>query len=274
MKKNLFILILIITFVSGCSLNGDMKEYRDNGDDKSNIDNYIGMKYESKNEIKCEEMKSSKFLSNSLFVTEDSKIYQYGFDKLFSNEQNCLRIDDKLDYGWSGPVTLSKIVGLRGSEAIDTKYQQILFYGESNKLFVGGTYDYVVKNLKEWYFTSPYIIERKDGKLYAVVESNSPFVEKEIKGDIPANETIISINGGVVKTDKGYYVIKEKISNIEQCEKYEDIKCESEYYIESSKVLNNLKDKIYIAYSDSYRENNNTIQIYAKNNYIYSIQID
>lgn len=269
MKKSLFVMVVAL-FLTGCSLNENMKNYEDHGNNQKGIDDYIGINYESKHEIKCDEMKNAKLMSDSLFVTTDGKVYHYGYDKLFSNDQNCKQFDDELDTGWSGPITISEIVGLRHSELIDSEMHQITTSTDSNKMGVVGSYNHKVENIKEWYFSYPSFIIRENDKMYVLGDSN----KQEINNSLPSSEKILYVNGGVIKTDKGYYILKFKISNKEECEKYDDVECKLEYYIESNDTLNKLKDKIVIAYSRGYDSDDYNISFYAKNNTIYSIKMD
>ncbi len=269
MRKKLIVMFLLLVVITGCS-NNKSKESNDNNSKK--VDDYIGINYETKHEIKCEEMKNAKLMSESLFVTTDGKVYHYGFDNLYSNEQNCKKFDDELDTWWSGPVTISEIVGLRYTELIDSKMHQITTSTDTNKMGVVGSYNHRVENIKEWYFSSPGFIIRENDKMYALGEYNND--KQEINNSLPSSEKIISVNGGVIKTDKGYYLLRAKVTNKNECEKYDDVECKSEYYIEKSDILNQLNDKIFVAYSRGYNYDVSEIFVYAKNNTIYSIKID
>jgi hypothetical protein len=268
MKKKLIVLFLLLIVITGCSNN---KSIESNNNTKK-VDDYIGINYKSKHEIKCEEMKNAKLMSESLFVTTDGKVYHYGFDNLYSNEQNCKKFDDELDTSWSGPVTISDIVGLRNGELIDSKMHQITTSIDTNKMGVRGSYNHRVENIKEWYFSLPGFIIRENDKMYALSEYDNN--KQEIKNSLPSSEKIISVNGGVIKTDKGYYLLRANITNKNECEKYDDVECKVEYFIESSDVLNKLDDKIFIAYSRGYSYDISEMNVYAKNNTIYSIEID
>lgn len=265
MKKNLIFLFLLLLIVTGCS-NNTQKDINTNNSKK--IDDYINVEYKTKNEIKCDEMANAKLISKTIFVTNDGKIFHYGSDKLYSNEQNCKQFDDEPYTSWFGDETISEIVGLKYTELVDSKMHQILTNEEDNKIGIKGTYDYLLKNIKNWYVSSSGFIIREDNKFYLLDGEKN---KQDITGNILSDDVIESVNGIVIKTNNGYYVLKSKISNKEECEKYDDVKCNYNYYIESSDILNSIKDKIVIAYTDGY--NPNELFIYAKNNILYSIKI-
>ena len=268
MKKVLLVL-LILFMLCGCG-----KEASNDGEDKL-YDDYIGMEYIEKYELKCEELKDSKYMSFEIFTTNDGKVYQYGRDKLFSNDQNCRQFDEKLDTGWSGPVTIGEIVGLRNTELIDSKMNQIEARIDENKLAVMGEYIYYLTGAKEWHFTSENILTRDNDKMYLVEFQEG---KVEIKNSLPTDEKIISVNGDLIKTDKGYYSLKNKKLNREECEKYDDVECELEYYIIPNELANKLSDKIYNAYpsfndfgTEGFVE---VLFVYAKNGFMYEIRND
>ena len=210
-----------------------------------------------------------------MFVTNNNQIYEYGIDKLYSNDQNCHQLGVNPRYNYLDNLKLGQIVGLRISEMIDDKKQQISYMPEvdSGNVAITGEFVTELKGVSEFYLSYPHIIERKNNVFNVIIYNGLPITKKDMQSEIVENEIIRYVNGGIIKTDKSYYLIKSTINNKEECEKYDDIKCEYNYNIIRNDLLNSINDKIVIAFNNGY-ENEDIIYVYAKNGFIYTININ
>ena len=182
---------------------------------------------------------------NQSFITNDYDYYVFDTERLYSNNQNCKKLNPE-------GVKIKKC--LRGyciaednriynynMENVDAPWMQNSF--QNNTIILQDTYA-TLKN---------------DGKIY--LSDYEMYDEDEILLEIEINdENIIMFYGItrrlapiVIKTNKAFYVYNSYIANEEECQKYKDIECKlvQEYVKEPtlSQHYQNIvwvNDKVYI----------------------------
>lgn len=274
-KKILFLFLFIPLILTGCNSNGKEVKLEKNKESKKNYDEYLGIEYIKKNDINCEALKDVKYFNFNLFSTNNDEIYIFFLDKLFSNDAHYRKLDKNEITNFQGEkMNVNKIVGIGMGMFdvggfVDAKAQSIYPYlngsinADSDGIMNQSRERYnELMNSDEWHYSENGFMIRKNNKWLF----NKNYVDYEIF-DIPALETIVSLNRNIIKTDKGFYILKSKITNKEECNKYADIKCDTRYFVEKINTLNKIFDKVIAAYDDY-----NAIVFVSKEGIIYEIK--
>lgn len=275
-KKILFLFLFISLILTGCSSNGKEVHLEKDKESKKNYDEYLGIEYIKKYDINCVALKDAKYFNYNLFSTNSDEIYIFFLDKLFSNDEHYRKFDKNEITNFQGEkMNINKIVGISSSiygdigGFVDAKAQSI--YPSLNGSINGDSYGIKdqsmeryneLMNSDEWHCSENGFMIRKNNKWLF----NENYVDYEIF-DIPALETIVSINRNIIKTDKAFYILKSKITNKEECNKYADIKCDTRYFVEKINPLNRIFDKVIAAY-----DINNVITFVSNEGIIYEIK--
>lgn len=261
MKKILFILLIAIIAISGCS-----KNEVDNSDlsftkwavNNIKIDNEI-------KRINCPFINENSIMSGSdkVFITDDN-IYKYDVDKLFSNDMNCKLV---------GKIT--NPMAVKSENAID---EDGILYNDFWQKVDNDDYDgdYVKDNYHDGWkkYLSSFDINKKlvsardiyssdpernipnheiityvNNELYLynidyMSDSNGKSSSYKVNTDSLGDEEIIKIYGSIVKTNKAFYIVNSNLVNKEECSKYVDIKCIYEYSLKKDEVLTKYYDEI------------------------------
>ena len=257
-KSSLFMLSLIILLsMCGCGNKENKAENKDTKEDFTYINTINGL--ENENVI----------LTQSNLVVTDNNFYSVSFDKLYSNDTNYKQIEG-----------VSNLIGIQYEDfeiyALYDNKGNRGYYDKDNSIEKGSldlkstfNYDFKLKNgivyvdnENKIYITKFFV---NSENYYDNYEKNGTLVEDN---PIPSEENIISIylsNGNkyYLKTNKAFYSLKQKkkTTNKEQCEKYEDIKCEYVEIIDikkEEKLTKHLQDIKYIT-NDKIVFNNNKV---------------
>lgn len=268
MKKKI-ILICFIFLLCICGCNNKTKNIEENipKEIKKIGDNI-------KTEIKCEEIKDIVDFSfyENLFITNDGKLYQISFDKIFTNEKNCKQIESNHSF----------IKFIRGG-----------ILDQNNNFYYFDRENYELKsfNFENGYTLMPYLSEidksiyssisstmkpNNNMPIYFYTNNNNVYLYEEDGSftkhlnsnpilSLDSDEKILYFIDGTIKTNKKYYSYKSKLKN-EECKKYADIKCiyEDNFYSDNEEI-NNQYDNIKY-----YKEDSESSIIIDINNNIYT----
>ena len=182
--------------------------------------NYLGFPVDWVSDIPLSEIRSIKYramfdIEPNMFISKSGDLYLFSLDKLFSNGQICKKVDTDLKfdrfYLHVDDRNLSTIISADGS---------FYFYDNNdscikNKDFAY-TNDYTIEYSKKQpnsygeyeggYITYSVYYYVKGNDLYKAVYSDEgfdgiKFVSETVVDSIPADETFISLDGKVIKTD-------------------------------------------------------------------------
>ena len=237
MKKKSFILVLIcfVLLFGFCGCFNKEKNLFNKEDRFNKVleENYYGYGWGEYNSegIICEELKDAVAYTYHYFLTDSGDIYRFHANQLFSNEKNCIKTD-------LGNSDLSFIYN-RG------------FYNKNHQLVYTSMYDEDLLTPEEFQARSGYplseaqhitddydfitesdsgdVILIKNHSIYGYKTSyygNTP-PERVSLGEIPQDEEILYLSGALIKTDKAIYSLS--ILNEEECNKYVDIKCITQF---------------------------------------------
>ena len=277
MKKNiLFSMLLLLLVTIGCS----KKEEKAKVIEEKKFDKLSGF---VQIKLNCDAIKNLVDVSHydNLFITNDGKLYRISYEKLFSNDTNCMQVDsDK---------TFTRFI--RGG-IIDSDNNVYYYDNENNKIkknnFENGsiTMPYGIKDISKskykniiasdldfaygdnqmFYF---YYDDLKK-EIYNYINDTSKLSNKALL-KLDEDEVLEYITYGGIKTNKSFYVYGREASNREECEKYEDVKCiykNGFYKVNNSDIYNQLEHIKFIQVEniDTYT----TYYILDENNNFYS----
>lgn len=228
-----------------------------------NNDYVLKLKDNKPVKIICDEIKDAISYSNEeFFLTSTGDIYKFNYDKLYSNNKNCIKTEfgnNNLSYILMNRIydkNNNNIYVIYEKEILTIEeHEQILmnkyskFYEdikkieEQNKDFTKtSSYDFASTNCGD---NNGEALVIKDYKVYGL---ENIFLKEENWseiGRIPNDEKIIYLNNFLIKTDKSYWNFS--ITNEKECNKYVDIKCEKKI-VKSS--LTNIYSEILFATGD------------------------
>ncbi len=202
-------------------------------------------------EFKCDILdKKIKDIYNNYFILEDNSIYEFDLYELYSNNQNCKKIDMEIKSFVRDTYDTSKIYVITTDNKIydfynfENKYEyksdssfskvkaNIILKGDVKQiLYVNGTY--VGANYDDEKAT--YLVLKNDGIVYKQEYFNQKLTSEKvflsdseygkisyIDGYYDSEKNIYNIER--IISDKGYFY--KGIEETEECQKYKDIECE------------------------------------------------
>ena len=285
MKKIKLILVIGLVLLCICGCDKKDKDNSTNMDNNSQnsqteLTEYL-LDFGSnirKYDVKCDvimDIVDFSFYEN-LFITNDGKVYQISFDKIFSNNENCKLVnsDQKFvkfikagilnnenvlydfdsDKGILKPYTLYDNINMPNFlQIIKKDYNNVYVHGSTNE----DTY-YYFDNFSNSFYKYTFDDNFKNVKL----NDNSFFT---ISGD----ESIEYLLDGNIKTNKYLYIYDSYVKNAEECSKYADIKCENEVGFYQDKEIKNI-DKAKFIKVNTYHTGLSSYVIVDLNNNVYT----
>lgn len=273
MKKIVILLLIMVLLITGCK-NSETKnnEHGNETVEEKKFDKISELNYI---DIKCGALADIVDYSSidSLFITKSGDIYQFSYDKLFSNDTNCKKIESDKKFKRF----------IRG--AIIDSNNDIYSYDNGKNI--------VVKNNHNT--TMPYLLDKISKNDYdnIIYEWNSDYndYERYFYYDVDTNsiyeysnknykksenamfnfetdEIVEYITYNGIKTNKAFYTQGRIAENANECEKYVDVECiykNTFYKIGNETINKNLEHIKYIYYDNSHNtpvyfivdENNN-----------------
>ena len=262
--KKIFVLISIIIFtlvLTGC--NGNVtRDFRKDGFSvkenkfKCSLLNLDG-KEDDKEDNTSEDV---KFLVGNYAIGVSGNIYQMSYDKLFSNDENCMKVatiptkavlDDKFILGEDGKYYYLNadnggvVEQFSEMPQEDENYQvlSLFFTGDVKKAIT------VNSNINSFYVLKDdgsiynYVLTQdKDSKQYFIKSDNIQFTSNSYDGKI-----IDFFYAGDSKATffrKPTSIYRNLIGNEEECSKYVDVPCEYEIGVDT--ILTENLDKIVL----------------------------
>lgn len=247
MKKKLSLICLCgIVLLGVCSC----------GNKDNDVDNKVPTPIK---ELKCNALNNVKYSFGDYFLTNDNDLYFLNTVQLYSNNENCLKINNE-----------SKIVKRIGEYFLDEN-NKVYFLKTHDSLEivnVDGMHKGVYELLLDNNVINAYVnvILKTDGKLYKLKSGLSHYnkideltLYKEINDEkilefgnygsirIKYETYSLDISGTYIKTDKAFYI--STITN-KECLKYADIECK--YDFEKNEELTSKYNDIVIIKKNSY----------------------
>lgn len=187
---------------------------------------------------------------NQTFITNDNDYYAFDTESLYSNNQNCKKINPE---------------GVKIKRCLDKNCVD-----ESNNIYSYNSYDSSFRQVdnpsqevKGWFQDETLSIQvgsldirnllRNDGKIYLMSYETTD--EGVLLDTVEVNgEKIISFFGStneylpkILKTDEAFYVYNSFITNEEECNKYKDVVCEYAYeYIKEPTLSDNYNEIVWV----------------------------
>ena len=261
MKKKILIyigLVMVCVSLSACGNNNNGDENK--GEDENYIEGYEYVKT-----IDCEALKKEiKFMKDGIIITKDNAVYAYNVDQKYSNGTNCSKFDDtvKIMFIKDGKVyEKNKQVNFDPINLSMTKSNNTLTDRYLEFMKAAGYYMYMRGPTKEGYSSTTYAIKDNSNVIYSFEmgfgrkKENSFYryyykVEKnKIDYSVPEDEIIVDFLYNVkeedfakdfIRTNKSYY--RKRVTNLEESEKYVDVKREYEWY--KDEVISKIIDKL------------------------------
>ena len=252
-EKILFIFIMCI-FLAGCRKNNDIESEQTLLYDLQKVNK--NFKLVEKDFI-CNELNEKSIVEGNIFVS-DKKIYSLSLQKIYSNGSNCIEIGELQPDRYAKYISRGKIVDNTGGiyrqkdKARDDDYnpeKEEYKYDDSYKSNIVELYGYNSifsgNNYANDFYRADVVIFNGENLIgyYSGVDTLTSY-DEIINIDNILNEKIIFIYGYIIKTDKNFYIVVSKKVNADECDKYADIKCKYEYYLEKSNILSNYYDLI------------------------------
>lgn len=249
--RNIIILYLIILFTI-CGCQEKKKNYSNpNNNGKNNLTNELKIVKTSK--IICDELKESdniNYISYNFFTTKQGELYSLNIDKLFSNEQNCKKIESDVNIVRPFGANLSFSTGVPVMLGADNNLYEVhndyklYSYSADDVSFPQKT------DRSDLFFTSYGYFHYLDNKIINFKCNCNPFnifdnVSKIENLKLEEEEKIINFSGNSVITSNSIYYLDKINTNQDRCNKYADIECE--YKVVWKKVdetINRLRNNI------------------------------
>ena len=169
----------------------------------------------------CEEVADAVYYEYDDFITSTGKVYRANVSRLFSNDKNCI------ESSYQNPA----VAFAYGRFLYDSNRKPIAKWNWDKQDFV--SYDteddlLVATDLENSDFDYISINDCEDSE-QIYIKDNKIYKENYDKedlylGEIPSDETIIYMDGALIKTNKNFYSLIE--TNEEECHKYVDVKCQ------------------------------------------------
>lgn len=236
------------------------------------------------------------YYKDDLLVLDDYSIYvtNFGSDKIFSNEENCKKIE--YDFEFTRDVTINGKMMFLDKEnnlyTVDTENEVVekadstskslynFFYRENKVVRHFGLDEeryYDVKTGSD-YIINYHLVTKDDGKLYSVKVKMFTKGKNKNRYELLDEEVKLSDGYGIIQdiefsnleysldaklklynfiTTEDYYFYKP--TNLEKCEKYEDIECEFSY-VKSDLYDKYKKDILYLGKDYAILRDKNVIE--------------
>lgn len=257
MKSKILIIIFITTlFLTGCdgNITRDIRESGFNVSDKS---------------FKCELLINKKsqytldkpqYLVNNLIITEKGQLLEISLDKQYLNNMNCKKVSTNIE-----------VVSIFSDEIVKSKDNKY-YYIKENQNIIPYTEATINDSKYNLYNTllqdsnvikvqsvngnaNSYYVLKTDGKIYNyILEENTSTKTYNLVSALPVDlgifieDKIIDFNykgkssATFYKTKTSIYSFKN--TNMKECNKYADVKCE--YKLEKNNTLTMNKDRIKV----------------------------
>ena len=269
MKKMFLIILIMVLFITGCNnnekpINNDVVEKQ-----------FVKIDELNKIDIKCDVIADIVDYGNidGLFITKDGDLYQISYDKLFSNDSNCKKIesDKKFKRFIRGAIIDSnndiysydngKNIVVKNNHNITMPYLlDKISKNDYDNIIYEWNYDYNDYERYFYYDVDTNSIYEYSNKNYKKSE-NAMF-------NFETDEIVEYITYNGIKTNKAFYTQGRIAENANECEKYVDVECiykNTFYKIGNETINKNLEHIKYIYYDNSHNtpvyfivdENNN-----------------
>lgn len=185
-------------------------------------------------EFSCPEMKNIKQNGGTFFITNDGQLYEYSNKKYSTTETNCKKVETDIIFN---KIVRDTLVSKNGY--FYSYYESSLKKITNEEIEMGRAWygigqmeiklykiNHNIFYLKYDGGDSPEIYGYIDDKnVYSIIyDWNTNKTNKELIYTFEENEIIENVTNGYIITNNGYYIYD--IINKNECDKYEDIKCE------------------------------------------------
>ena len=203
-------------------------------------------------ELKCDALDNIKLLTSDRLITKDNEIYDISFDKLFSNNQNCKKIETNINISNIRDGFIfskdNKFYNISDFEEVGiADYLQIYLLDKNIIKIIESDYDEINGKINLLVFKNNNIYKQtynitngENGFNKITFEKEELYKSLEEYGNIKyiTFEPYLYTNSGkniqleentitTIFSDKGYYYLEEIITD--ECKKYQDIECELEF---------------------------------------------
>lgn len=201
-------------------------------------------------ELKCDALDNIKLLTSDRLITKDNEIYDISFDKLFSNNQNCKKIETNINISNIRDGFIfskdNKFYNISDFEEVGiADYLQIYLLDKNIIKIIESDYDEINGKINLLVFKNnniykqTYNLNLANGNRIITFENEELYKSLEEYGNIKHitfephlytnSDKNIQLWKSTIKTiisDKGYYYLNEV--KTDECTKYVDIECEFE----------------------------------------------
>lgn len=201
-------------------------------------------------ELKCDALDNIKLLTSDRLITKDNEIYDISFDKLFSNNQNCKKIETNINISNIRDGFIfskdNKFYNISDFEEVGiTDRLQIYLLDKNIIKIIESDYDEINGKINLLVFKNnniykqTYNLNLANGNRIITFENEELYKSLEEYGNIKHitfephlytnSDKNIQLWKSTIKTiisDKGYYYLNEV--KTDECTKYVDIECEFE----------------------------------------------
>lgn len=202
-------------------------------------------------ELKCDALDNIKLLTSDRLITKDNEIYDISFDKLFSNNQNCKKIETNINISNIRDGFIfskdNKFYNISDFEEVGiADYLQIYLLDKNIIKIIESDYDEINGKINLLVFKNNNIYKQtynitngENGFNKITFEKEELYKSLEEYGNIKHitfephlytnSDKNIQLWKSTIKTiisDKGYYYLNEV--KTDECTKYVDIECEFE----------------------------------------------
>ena len=261
-KKIIFVCLIVLCLLVGCGTN--------NKETSKNKDAIEG--YELVSTIECEALsKEIEFINDKVIITKEKEAYAYNLDTKYSNGTNCAKFDDLVEVTTIDGDTVyekTKQVKFNVNDLTISKSSFDLIQRKMEPIQDKGYYLFMSGPTKEGLSNTSYAIKKDGNEIFSFQLSlgrrkaaNGFYqsyykIEKEaIDYSAPAGEIIKAFAfhkkeddflKDFILTDKSYF--SKRITNLDDCQNYVDIKCEYELY--KNETLTKIINKLIYVYDN------------------------
>lgn len=256
MKKYFILLLISMTLLtSGCSKNkyaeNNQLEETNKTDETldfwKELDARNGKMNLDYDKIICPELTEDSVMNSDYLFVSGDVIYRYNTSQIYSNEKNCISVGTVSN---KSAVVLYFLNGMddgngifsdsEGWKKINNSFNLNSKLVSYSSHFLGDIWqDYDIITFVNGELIAYFVGNRTDSLGKPI--SNHPI---KINIDAISNEKIIKLYGSIIKTDKAFYLVKERKINADQCDKYADVQCQYEYVLEKEDFLTKYYDEI------------------------------